>query len=116
MGNAPRICVLVPVYNHGLTVGEVVRGAKKDFPVIAVNDGSTDQTAAVLAVESGITNITFPQNQGKAAALKAGFAKAEELGFTHAITIDADGQHPVAALRDFAAASEKAPDAFIIGV
>ena len=116
MENPPRICVIVPVYNHGLTIRDVVRGAKAAFPVIVVDDGSTDQTPAVLAGESGITLVTMKDNQGKAAALKAGFAKAQELEFTHAITIDADGQHPVAALADFAAACRKAPDGFIIGV
>jgi len=116
MEKTPRICVIVPVYNHGLTIQQVVRGAKAEFPVIVVDDGSTDRTPAVLAAESGVTLLTLPQNQGKAAALKAGFAKAEELGFTHAITIDADGQHPVEALSDFAAACRKEPGAFIIGV
>jgi glycosyltransferase involved in cell wall biosynthesis len=116
MENSPSICVLVPVYNHGLTIQQVVQGAKAAFPVIVVDDGSTDQTPRVLAIENGITRLTFKQNQGKAAALKAGFAKAEELGFTHAITIDADGQHPVSALADFAAACRKEPGAFIIGV
>lgn len=116
MANPPRICVVVPVFNHGLTVAQVVRAAKAVFPVIAVNDGSTDGTAAALAAESGITVLTLPENRGKAAALRSGFAKAEELGFTHAITIDADGQHPTAALADFAAACRRRPDAFIIGV
>jgi glycosyltransferase involved in cell wall biosynthesis len=116
MEDEPRICVIVPVFNHGLTVQRVVRGAKAVLPVIAVDDGSNDQTPKVLATESGITLLTLPRNQGKAAALKAGFAKAEELGFTHAITIDADGQHPVEALGDFAAACRKQPNAFIIGV
>ena len=116
MENEPRICVIIPVYNHGLTVQRVVQGAKAVLPVIAVDDGSTDQTPKVLAAESEITLLTLPCNQGKAAALKAGFAKAEEMGFTHAITIDADGQHPVEALGDFAAACRKQPNAFITGV
>jgi len=94
----------------------VVRGAKAVLPVIAVDDGSNDQTPKVLAAESGITLLTLPQNQGKAAALKAGFAKAEKMSFSHAITIDADGQHPVEALVDFAAACRGQPKAFIIGV
>ena len=111
-----RICVLVPVYNHGLTVQQVVHGAKASFPVIVVDDGSTDQTPSLLAAETGVTVLTLKPNQGKAAALKAGFVKAEGLGFTHAITIDADGQHPVSALGDMAAASRKSPEAFIIGV
>jgi uncharacterized protein (DUF2062 family) len=116
MNGAPRICVVIPVYNHGLTVQSVVRGAKAALPVIVVNDGSTDATPAVLAAERGVTVVTLPRNQGKAAALRAGFAQAEELGFTHAITIDADGQHSTSALADFAAACRRRPEVFIIGV
>ncbi len=116
METSPRICVVIPVYNHGLTVQSVVRSAKEHFPVIVVNDGSTDATPTLLAGESGITIVTLLRNQGKAAALQAGFAKAEELGFTHAITIDADGQHSTDALGEFASACRRQPEAFIIGV
>ena len=115
-GPAAVICVVIPVFNHGLTVQEVVAGAKRELPVIVVDDGSTDQTPAILAEAKDIIVVTLPQNRGKAAALKAGFAKAGELGFTHAITMDADGQHPVAALPDFARACRNNTAAFIIGV
>ena len=116
METPPRICVVIPVYNHGLTVGNVARESRRAFPVIAVDDGSTDQTPAMLARESGLTVVSLPRNQGKATALQAGFAKATELGFTHAITIAADGQHPTAALEAFAAACRQRPEAFVIGV
>ena len=116
MSDAPRICVVIPVFNHGLTVRAVVRGARAVLPVIVADDGSTDLTPALLAAESDVTVVTLPHNQGKAAALRAGFTKAEELGFTHAITIDADGQHSTSALPDFVAASQRQPEAFIIGV
>jgi uncharacterized protein (DUF2062 family) len=116
MSDVSRICVVIPVYNHALTVQQVVRGAKAALPVIVVNDGSTDATPAVLAHEQGITVLTLPRNQGKAAALQAGFARAQALGFTHAITIDADGQHSPGALAEFAAACRREPEALIIGV
>jgi uncharacterized protein (DUF2062 family) len=112
----PRICVVIPVYNHGLTVQRVVRGAKARLPVIVVNDGSTDDTAKVLAAEAAITVVALPRNQGKAAALRAGFEQAGQMGFTHVITIDADGQHSTDALPDFVAACQHQPEAFIIGV
>ena len=112
----PNICVVIPVFNHGLTVGRVAREAKDYFPVIVVNDGSTDDTAKILAAESGIVVVTLPRNQGKGDALRAGFIAAEKRGFTHAITIDADGQHATRELPLFAAASRKQPAAFIIGV
>lgn len=107
---------MVPVFNHGPTVQQVVREAKSRFPVIVVNDGSTDETPKILAAEAGITVVTLPSNQGKAAALGAGFDRARELGFTHAITIDADSQHSTAELDGFAAACRREPEAFIIGV
>jgi glycosyltransferase involved in cell wall biosynthesis len=116
MTMAPRICAVVPVYNHALTVGRVVRGARTVLPVIVVDDGSTDDTPAVLAREAGITVVRHRSNQGKAAALQAGFAAALNGGFTHAITLDADGQHPTEALSDFLAAAHRQPEALIIGV
>jgi uncharacterized protein (DUF2062 family) len=116
MTAAPNICIVIPVFNHALTVGRVVRDAKNYFPVIIVNDGCTDGTDKILAAETGVTVVTLPQNQGKGTALRAGFGAAEKLGFTHAITIDADGQHATGELPAFAAASRKQPDAFIIGV
>src|SRR5258708_5007525 len=98
MAPEPRICVVIPVYNHGQTVGRVARGAKSSFPVIVVDDGSTDETAKALGQENGVTVLRLPRNQGKGAALRVGFHRAEEMGFTHAITLDADGQHSTDAL------------------
>ena len=112
----PRLCIVVPVYNHGQTVQRIVRESRRAFPVIVVDDGSTDPGAAMLARESGITLVTLASHRGKAAALQAGFAKADASGFTHAITIDADGQHPTEALADFAAACRQHPEALVIGV
>jgi glycosyltransferase involved in cell wall biosynthesis len=112
----PHICVVVPVYNHGGTVMQVVRESQRMFPVIVVDDGSTDQGPAVLSRERGIILLTLPANRGKAAALRIGFAKAAEAGFTHAITIDADGQHAADSLADFAFACQEQPDALVVGV
>jgi glycosyltransferase involved in cell wall biosynthesis len=112
----PNLCIVIPVFNHALTVGRVVREAKSYLPVIVVNDGCTDGTGGILAAETGLTVVTLPRNQGKGAALRAGFATAEKLGFTHAITIDADGQHATAELPLLAAASRRQPGALIVGV
>lgn len=108
--------MVIPVYNHSGTVREVVRESLRAFPVIVVDDGSTDQGPALLAREPDIMLVTLPSNRGKGAALKAGFAKAEQAGFTHAITIDADGQHAVDSLAEFAAACREQPEAFVVGV
>lgn len=116
MTESAHIAVVVPVYNHGLTVGRVVREAARCFRVIVINDGSTDNTSGVLAQAGDVECLAFPVNRGKAAALKAGFARARELGFTHAISIDADGQHPVEALPAFARVATNDPTALVVGV
>jgi glycosyltransferase involved in cell wall biosynthesis len=112
----PRLCVLIPVYNHELTVQRVALEAGHLFPVIVVDDGSTDQTPSLLATTPGITLVRLARNCGKAAALRAGFMQAEQMGFTHVITMDADGQHPTSSLARFAARCQDNPRAFIIGV
>lgn len=116
MADSPRICVLIPVYNHALTLEQVITGARRHLPVIVVNDGSTDATAAVLARQTDIEQLALPVNQGKGAALRAGFEHARTLGFTHVVTLDADGQLPPDELPGFAAACQAHPDALLVGV
>ena len=90
-----HLCTIIPTYNNATTIKQVVEGVHRHCnQVIIVNDGSTDATSEVLTTLSeGVEVVTFPQNKGKGAALVAGFRRAKEMGFTHAITIDADGQH-----------------------
>ena len=89
-----RICVVIPTFNNVGTISDVVsRTLLQCKDVIVVNDGSTDGTTEVLRKTAGITLVENPQNKGKGAALKCGFRKAQEMGFTYAITLDADGQH-----------------------
>ena len=91
----------MPTYNNGGTVKDVVLSVLRHCSdVIVVNDGSTDDTNAVLAPLTAampegkhVTVVAYTPNRGKGHALTTGFKKAEEMGFTHAITIDADGQH-----------------------
>ncbi len=88
-----RFAVVIPVYNHGITVKAVVLKAMKlGFPVIVVNDGSTDITPYQLRGLPGIRVITHEQNAGKGAALMTGFKAAAEMA-DFAVTLDADGQH-----------------------
>ncbi len=105
-------CILIPCYNHPGTVAEVAKAARAHGPVIIVDDGSTEPVPQLPDCQV----IRLPENRGKGAALRAGFAAAAEAGFTHAITVDADGQHDPEYLPDFLAAAEKQPDAFILGV
>ena len=85
-----------------------------------VVDGSTDGTGLELqrraATDPGLRIILRARNGGKGAAILDGLRAASAAGFTHALTMDADGQHPAAFIPDFMAASQAEPDAFILGV
>ena len=93
MSNDLHICILIPAFNNGGTVGAVVeRALATGLPVIVVNDGSTDGTAEILS-RLPVTVVSYGKNRGKGHALKTGFRKATGLGYDYAVTIDADGQH-----------------------
>lgn len=104
--------VLIPCYNHPATVAAVAQAALAHCPVIVVDDGST----LALPELPGCTILRLAQNRGKAAALRAGFQHALTLGATHAITMDADGQHFAEDLPKFLAAVQAQPEALIVGV
>ncbi|MGB9081782.1 MAG: glycosyltransferase family 2 protein [Desulfuromonadaceae bacterium] len=99
-------CILIPAYNAGKTILAVVREClEHGLPVAVVDDGSTDDTSALL---SGlpVTMLRHQQNRGKGAALKTGFAWAVESGFDAVVTVDADGQHDVLAIPLLAASAQ----------
>jgi len=87
--------VLIPTYNNEKTLDRVIQGVLEYTDrVIIVNDGATDSTSQILEnYNNQLTVITFPKNKGKGMALRAGFKKADELGYAYLITIDSDGQH-----------------------
>jgi len=112
--------VLIPSYNTGEKVVETVRDARSHWnPVWVVVDGSTDGTAEQLREmatrDAGLRVFTLPRNQGKGAAVLHGLREAVAQGYTHALAMDADGQHPAARIPEFMAASEHAPEALILG-
>jgi glycosyltransferase involved in cell wall biosynthesis len=111
---APSVVALIPGYNEGPRIAAVVRGALEHLPVIVVDDGSTDDTAA-RAREAGATVIEQRPNAGKGAALRAGFRRALDAGYDAALTLDADGQHDPAEIPAFleAFAAEPPPDLVI---
>ena len=112
------ICVVIPTYNNGGTIGRVVAGAMEQCDdVIVVNDGSTDATASILdgLAKDGLTVVTLDKNSGKGAALKAGFRKALELGFAYAITLDGDGQHYPEDIATMLKVNQEHPGALILG-
>ncbi|MFS1956492.1 glycosyltransferase family 2 protein [Vibrio cyclitrophicus] len=114
-----KACFLVPCFNHGATMPAVVSSLHHfELPIIIVDDGSeltTKQFLTPLAENSNVTLVTLEQNQGKGGAVKAGIKRAQELGFSHAIQIDADGQHDLEALPALIQASQDKPQRLISG-
>jgi len=89
---APRILALIPGYEEGPRIGPVVAAARRHLPVLVVDDGSRDDTAA-NAEAAGAEVLRQRPNQGKGAALRAGFRRALDDGWDAVVTLDADGQH-----------------------
>ncbi len=117
-----RLCVVIPVYNHGQAVGAVVSAVRAHgLPCVLVDDGSEPSCAAVLDAlaqkdPSGIQLVRLPENQGKGGAMMAGLRAAHERGFTHALQIDADGQHDTGDLPRFIELATQDPDSIVCGV
>ena len=112
--------VLIPSYNPGAKVYETVRAARAQWaPVWVVVDGSTDGSAARLQAmavsDPGLRVIVLPHNVGKGAAVLEGITRAAAEGFTHALTMDSDGQHPADLIPAFMAASQACPAAMVLG-
>jgi glycosyltransferase involved in cell wall biosynthesis len=112
-----RVCVVIPTYNNQGTLESVVRGAlRHGLPLIVVDDGSTDSTAAILEyLDEEIVVLTHASNRGKGAALLTGFHGAAQRGWTHAITLDSDGQHKPEDIPTFIDALRAAPRALLLG-
>jgi glycosyltransferase involved in cell wall biosynthesis len=113
--------VLIPSYNPGATVYETLRGARRFWdPVWVLVDGSTDGTTDGLLElarkDPGLRVVVLPRNAGKGAAVLHGIRLAAAGGYTHALTMDSDGQHPAASIPEFMARSAAEPKAVILGV
>ena len=85
--------MLIPAYNEAATVGNVIaRVLQQGFPVLVVDDGSSDDTARV-AVRAGANCVQLPFNLGVGGALRCGFRWAVKMGYDCVVQCDADGQH-----------------------
>jgi len=112
--------VLIPSYNAGRQVYATVEAARRHWPPVGfVVDGSTDGTAQGLqdlaARDPGLKVFVLPSNQGKGAAVLRGLTEARQAGFTHALTMDSDGQHPAALIPEFMRASLQRPETMVLG-
>ena len=113
-------CALIPVYNHERAVGRVVAAVRAaGLACILVDDGSSPECARVLdalaASDPKITLVRLQPNRGKGGAVTAGFEAACAAGFTHALQIDADGQHTLADIPRFIAEAGAHPGSIICG-
>ena len=113
-------CALIPIYNHKDTIGRTVEALRaQGLPVMIVDDGSDADTRAVIDAmideASDIRLVRLPQNQGKGAALVAGLLAVRKAGYTHALQIDADGQHDTSDAPRFIEQARAHPLAMICG-
>lgn len=117
MMNNIRLCVIIPTYNNEKTVLKVVEDVHQYVKdVIVVNDGSTDATAETLR-QAGqfVSVISHERNKGKGHALLSGIYAAKSRGFTHIITIDADGQHFASDIPVLLSATKHNSEGIIVG-
>ncbi len=115
-----KFCAVIPLYNHGDPALNVTRELEKvDLPVIIVDDGSDQETKEkiqeILTLFPRTHLVTLPQNQGKGGAVMSGLREAYSLGYSHALQVDADGQHDLSQLSDLLASSRDQPDYLIAG-
>ena len=115
------ICAVVPSHNHWDRLEHVVdRLRARGVPVLIVDDGSDEPARTVIASlhapEKGITALRLEVNQGKGAAVIAAFRLARDRGFSHAVQVDADGQHDLDALPALLALAERYPEALVTGL
>ena len=117
----PKYVAVIPCYNHPKTIGMMVQSVvDRGLPVVIVDDGSNAECAAVLdqvaQKHKGLTYLVrLKVNQGKGGAVSAGLREALALGFTHALQIDADGQHDVNDIPNFLQTSMVNLNAVICG-
>ena len=114
-----KVTGVIPVYNHEHAVPAVAANLRAHgLPVVLVDDGSTEScrlTLERLSAETGDPLVRLAVNGGKGAAVIAGLRRAVELGFTHALQVDADGQHDLCDVPKFLAAARSEPEAVICG-
>ena len=116
---------LIPVYNHGKACIKVVDGlalycGRKGIKIILVDDGNAEETKNCLSQIKNtypelVELVTLPKNSGKGGAFKAGMLRASELGFTHVLQLDADGQHDSMRSEFFFERAEMNPTALVCG-
>jgi len=113
-------CAVIPVYNHERAVGKVLQAVRDaGLPCVLVDDASSAECARELdrlaASDTQVSLVRLPQNLGKGGAVTAGLRAARERGFTHALQIDADGQHALSDISRFIEEGRAHPDTLVCG-
>ena len=108
------LLAIIPAFNEAATIAQVVERTLAHAPVIVIDDGSTDDTAA-RATAAGAEVVRHPRRLGKGQAIRTGMAAAAIRGATAVVTLDGDGQHDPADIPLLRAAADAAPGALVIG-
>jgi glycosyltransferase involved in cell wall biosynthesis len=113
-------CLLIPIYDHGATIGDVVSGlAFLGLPCLLVDDGSHEETRAALGrvcdTFSWVQLARHACNRGRGAALRTGYHQAACLGYSHVVQLDADGQHDPRDVPALLVVARSRPDALVLG-
>lgn len=116
-----RCCALIPVYDHPHRLPDLLAALLAlELPVVLVNDGSGPHCSGVLRdlarEHAAVSLVELPHNRGKGAAVKSGLREAARRGFSHALQVDADGQHELGDAPRLLAAAAANPEAMITGV
>ncbi|MCD6062514.1 MAG: hypothetical protein K0R82_425, partial [Flavipsychrobacter sp.] len=111
-----KACVLMPTYNNAAAIATVVKELLSyTSHIIIINDGSTDDTEAILKSFPQVRTIRYSSNRGKGYALRTGIKAAADAGYQYAITIDSDGQHYPKDLIVFLRQLEETPGTLMVG-
>jgi glycosyltransferase involved in cell wall biosynthesis len=113
-GTPLAVAILVPAYECAGTIAAVVGDARRHLPTVVVDDGSTDATAERARL-AGAEVLRHDVNRGKGVALMRGMRHLASRGYTHALTMDGDGQHLASGIPVLLAAAQAEPDALIVG-
>src|SRR5688572_9295868 len=112
-------CVVIPVYDHEHAIGAVVDSARaQGLPVLLVDDGCREpcrRELERLSAHPDVVLLRHERNRGKGAAVMTGLRAARQHGYTHAVQIDADGQHTLGDVRRFVEEARAHPDSVICG-
>lgn len=113
-------CLLIPIYDHGETIGEVVESlATLDLPCLIVDDGSGPETRRELeriaAERAWVSVQRRDRNGGRGVALRTGYRLAASRGYTHVVQLDADAQHDARDVPRLLEAAQKDPGALVLG-